>query len=315
MTTELKELKGITYGALNIRGLLHNVDDITILLEDTKLDILLLQETLLCPSIDSTLLEIPAYTLYRADRTNESGKRGGGGLAAYVSSRYIVSHLTEYNTCSPSIESMWLKLSLPSTRDTFIGNVYRAPDGSVATAIENIENQIISVAEHNTPDVIMGDLNIDLCKNNSDTRKLKSMTNRMALSQLIDKPTRITNTSRTCIDHIYINNESFNTQSGVIDLGLSDHCLVYTSRKRLKFKQPVTYIIGRSYRRFDETLFNLDVCKESWVNVYHCQDPDQAANIFTDTLLEIAERHAPHKKLKIRQGQARWVTSGFHKFN
>ena len=57
MTSELKELKGITYRSLNIRGLLRSVDDISILLEETKLDILLLQETLLCPSIDSSLLE------------------------------------------------------------------------------------------------------------------------------------------------------------------------------------------------------------------------------------------------------------------
>ena len=76
MSIELKNLKGITFGSLNTRGLLHNVDDIAVLLEDSKLDILLLQETFLCPSIDNSLLDIPAYTLYRANRTADSGKKG-----------------------------------------------------------------------------------------------------------------------------------------------------------------------------------------------------------------------------------------------
>ena len=84
--SELSELKGITFGSLNIRCIIISIDELKIILEKSKLDILLLQETLLCPSIDSSLLYVPNYTFYRADCTANSGKKGGGGLAAFVSS-------------------------------------------------------------------------------------------------------------------------------------------------------------------------------------------------------------------------------------
>ena len=81
---ELAGVKGITFGSLNIRGLLKSVDELTVFLKQMKVDVLLVQETLLSDSIDSALLAIPDYNLYRFDRQSTSGKRGGGGLAVYT---------------------------------------------------------------------------------------------------------------------------------------------------------------------------------------------------------------------------------------
>ena len=52
-----------------------------------------------------------------------------------------------------------------------------------------------------------------------------------ALEQIITRPTRVTDQTATLIDHIYTNSPNNVSQSGVIDLGLSDHDLIYCTRK------------------------------------------------------------------------------------
>ena len=52
-----------------------------------------------------------------------------------------------------------------------------------------------------------------------------------SLEQIITKPTRITDQTATLIDHILTNSPDKVSQSGIIDLGLSDHDLIYSTRK------------------------------------------------------------------------------------
>ena len=57
-----------------------------------------------------------------------------------------------------------------------------------------------------------------------------------SLHQLIKVPTRITSQSATLIDHILTNSPENVSQSGVIDIGLSDHQLIFCTRKLHKYR-------------------------------------------------------------------------------
>ena len=52
-----------------------------------------------------------------------------------------------------------------------------------------------------------------------------------SLSQIIESPTRITSNSSSLIAHVLINSCEKNTNSGVIDLSLSDHHLIFCTKK------------------------------------------------------------------------------------
>ena len=52
---------------------------------------------------------------------------------------------------------------------------------------------------------ILGDLNIDLCENQTDWN---AITTQIGLEQLINEPTRETTSSSKIIDHIYTNTKS-----------------------------------------------------------------------------------------------------------
>ena len=82
------------------------------------------------------------------------------------------------------------------------------------------------------------------------------------------EPTRITDKSKTLIDHILVNNPTMVKNTEVIDFaGASDHCLVFLSYmvKRPKFKQKT--IKRRDFRNFNEVKFNEDIDNVNWENV------------------------------------------------
>ena len=74
-------------------------------------------------------------------------------------------------------------------------------------------------------------------KNNTPlTKPYKEIFSLYGLKQLIESPTRITVTTSTLIDHILTNSHEKVSQSGVIDVSLSDHQIIFCTRKIYKQK-------------------------------------------------------------------------------
>ena len=76
----LKNLKGVVFAHLNIRNIINKLDSVRLLLTWDDIDVLVIGETFLNPSIEDVELQIPGYYFYRADRTEGWGKLLGGGL-------------------------------------------------------------------------------------------------------------------------------------------------------------------------------------------------------------------------------------------
>ena len=51
------------------------------------------------------------------------------------------------------------------------------------------------------------------------------------VTQIINDATRITETSSSLLDHILTNSKERISQSGIIDIGISDHQMIYCTRK------------------------------------------------------------------------------------
>ena len=58
----------------------------------------------------------------------------------------------------------------------------------------------------------------------------------MKLTQLVAKPTRVTDRSQTLIDHTLTNRLELYNTSGVVEVGISDHAVVFAVRKKAKPK-------------------------------------------------------------------------------
>ena len=78
-------------------------------------------------------------------------------------------------------------------------------------------------------------MNICLNKNKSNLcNNYEKLLRLFGCKQIIEKPTRITETCSSLLDHIITNNSDKIYQSGVLDIGLSDHLITFCSRKIIR---------------------------------------------------------------------------------
>ena len=87
------------------------------------------------------------------------------------------------------------------------------------------------------------------------------------LSQLITESTHVTPASKTLIDLCVTNSPEKVTNSGVIHLGISDHSLVFLSRKTEYCRIGPRVIETRQFKHFNRGKFLSDRNQLPWANV------------------------------------------------
>ena len=158
----------------------------------------------------------------------------------------------------------------------------------------------------------MGDLNCDVSKFPPDahTRRLQFLSCVYQLEQLINEPTRVTRTSATLIDLIFTNKKENIVKSGVIHLGISDHSLIFAVRKFFtpKSRQNVRYV--RNFKNFNATDFLNDLSQMPWENVAQYENPNSCWQLYIwkSFYLQILDRHAPFRCMRIRGNSLPWIT-------
>ena len=119
------------------------------------------------------------------------------------------------------------------------------------------EDNLITALAESKETIITSDINCDYLKRN-DNLELKEIFSSNGFSQLVDKPTRITEHSKTLIDVIQSTSPETIARVEVIPLGLSDHDMVGCVRKLNHHKFPPKLIKCRNYSRYNPN----DMCSE-----------------------------------------------------
>ena len=124
---------------------------------------------------------------------------------------------------------------------------------------------------------------------------------------MIKHPTRVTRDTTTLIDHILTNSEEKISQSGVIDYGISDHNIIYCTRKIIKNKTGGQKIKQfRSFKNYSAELFEGALTDIDFPNYEQFTDIDAAYADFISKLTEVIERIAPMKQTKIKNNTQEW---------
>ena len=131
------------------------------------------------------------------------------------------------------------------------------------------------------------------------------------MDQLISSPTCVTVTTSTTIDHIWCNNPTQYSHRGTLELGLSDHSLVFICRKKVKPSKVKERIFIRNYRTFNPASFAEDVRDCDWSDVYNAPTLEEAVSMFNFVLAEIINNNLPWKMIRTRVSTAPWVNSEF----
>eukprot|EP00112_Aurelia_sp_Birch-Aquarium-sp1_P014094 Seg3016.2 transcript_id=Seg3016.2/GoldUCD/mRNA.D3Y31 product="hypothetical protein" protein_id=Seg3016.2/GoldUCD/D3Y31 len=119
LRTKLKG-HGIKVAHINIRGLLSKMDDVTILLQESRLDILVITESHLDKSVGDNVIKIDGYGLKRYDRDKH-----GGGCLIYFNECLEITPIEWIDNLGT--ESVWMDLYVHS-QHYLIAGIYRPPN-------------------------------------------------------------------------------------------------------------------------------------------------------------------------------------------
>ena len=156
----------------------------------------------------------------------------------------------------------------------------------------------------------MGDMNINfLDTRNPNTKALKSLMQTYGLLQVVQEPTRYSkNNNPTLIDLIFTNCDKI-ADKGTKNLNLSDHELVFVTKKKLKNTKCSTSFTGRSYRNYNKEEFCDLLIDRDWTDFFRIQDPDRAWSYLEKIIADVLDYMCPIKDIKIKQTKEPWMSN------
>ena len=305
---------------LNIRGLLSHQKELSQLLQDleiknSKIDFVLLCETHLT-RFTSNLVNIPGYILIN---NNRHTKKGGGTAVLVKEGIPFTTRSDIAQFYEQELESSYIEITVKNGKHFIIGSLYRAPNTNPSRLIEHIsEVNSKRKSESGTKELILGmDHNMDLLKSEAHTQTSKFLEtlHDENLFPAITRPSRITQTSATLIDNVFLSEILYRQfDSALLIRDISDHLplLVLIKQTKLMDKTPIEFKSRKLNKdkitRIKNILFNTD-----WNVHLSNMDCNTNFNIFCDHLNAVMETVAPLVVVKItgkRRFVEPWMTTG-----
>eukprot|EP00794_Sanderia_malayensis_P001606 gene1606-1777_t len=133
------------------------------------------------------------------------------------------------------------------------------------------------------------------------------------LDCLITEPTRCTDLSQTLIDVILTNKPEYFEMSGQLDMGMSDHNIVYGLMNKKIKQYPRKVISFRSRKHLDEEKLKKDLEEVPWHVGSIFDSIDDQYYFWNKMVTEIINQHLPIKKMRVRAKDAPYMTSEWKK--
>ena len=299
--------RGMAIASLNINGLRSHHDEIKLLLNDQGILILALNETKLDASVPKELSATSIYQQKRLDRTCN-----GGGVSIYV--RDSIKMTPRDDVPSHGLELLCVEISPPKSKPFLVVTWYRPPSDPV-DSFDKLEKALAFLDKEGKEIILLGDTNCDLAKKSTDqpldnnAKRISSLYELFSFKQLIEEPTRVTLDTATLIDHVATTCPRNILKSGVHEVSLSDHYMVYCIRK---FDGAVEKghkkIKTRKMKSFNEEAFLADVSEICWEQMLtETDDIKLLVNHWSEMFSSIIEKHAPLSEMRVSEKYCPWI--------
>ena len=272
-----------------------------------KYSIFGISETWLDTSDDNSLLCIPGYqNPIRRDITGHQGS-----VMVYILNEIPARHRPDLDPTDSQI--ICTELQLHGVK-VLISNVYRPPHKDMVDFCLDMESIIDKSAECQKH-IFIGDTNgrnSDFWEFDHSTlegRALKSWIDTSGFDQLINEPTRIVNESKSCIDHVFTNDQSLFSEVGVRPNIASDHCPIFAMLNYKIYKPRAYKRWVWDYKNGDFEKFKLMLLDAPWYLCYNSSDVNVTVENWMKMFTTIAEACVPHYEATIRPGDKGFMNS------
>jgi len=295
---------------LNIRSLKKHFDDLSVVLHSINihnLDLIILSETW---GYSEYGMHIPNYQCY----FNNSRLNKSDGLVIYINEKIIhtVSHIKDNNFVFTVI-----KLCIKGKTISIL-TVYRSPSTNITDFTQSLESNI---RDHINGDlcVFLGDINIDLLSENDiRTVEYQNSLASQGFEACHRKPTRATDVSDTCIDHIFVRinkqlKQKINLNTVILQTTITDH---YSTILAVSYedKNRRQETLSQTITKTDKTKLNTFLQNEGWQTVFLHDEPLSCVKVFYEILNKHVESSQRIIKITNKNRKLKpWITNGLVK--
>ena len=293
----------------NICGIKNKINELIVSILEIKPHIICFTEHHLCDTdLNSSFLPyIPNYKLAAIySRTILKG----GSVCIYVLDSFDYTHVDLHKHCKEQdLEIVAIKIKWHMT-SFIIFCIYRAPSGNLDYFYEQLE--IYSELCLKSEIILCGDYNIDFSDNNYKKTQLVNFLSSYNLSGTVHFPTRITPTSSSIIDNMFISKQHNCSVTPYIN-GLSDHdgqlLLLRDLKKSNQQQKKYRYKRIINDRTISNFQFNLSL--EEWREIFEDIDVNCMYNKFLNIYLKKFNLCFPYQRKHTNTNTTNlWITKG-----
>ena len=313
--------------------LVNKMPEIKTIIDQHHPHILGLSEANLLDTHDKKLAEITDYNLHES--LTISNPLLKSSRIVVFTHKDLIAKLRP-DLMSQSYSSIWLEVGLPHHKKFLVCQTYREwqflnqnGDKSSSTIPEQLSrwlsflDQWEKALDTGMEVICLGDMNLNHCNwtdsnlpHSNQSYKLRELTSALfsriiplGVAQLVSGTTRhFPGQIATGLDHYYTNRPDKTSPVQKFHNGGSDHMLIGATRYSRSIKSSPKYIRKRCYKGFNTDLFIQNVRQISWLDVYLCDDVDQAVHLLSKHVTDILDKAAPMKAIQIRTNYAPWIS-------
>ena len=261
-------------------------------------------------------VNLPGYTILSKEQIGKNG----GGIAVIIANKYKCRERPDMEITS-KFEHLVVEIKTQSSSIVVI-SAYRPPNADAKLFVQEYRKLIASIStkiNNNAPIVIGIDHNMDFLKSNVHqlTQDFIEMNIDSGLIPVISRPTRITKSSATLIDNIFISQQlTDDYQCGLLIEDLSDHLPCLLSVERLNpDTNGYNTVLSRKLTSTKMTNIKHDLAAIDWSDLLSTKSCQANYDLFETTLTNILDKHAP-VLLKTQREKGKpepWITKGLCK--
>ena len=215
---------------------------------------------------------------------------------------------------SEGLELLCVEISPPKSKSFLVVAWYRPPSDPV-DSFNKLEKVLAFLDKDGNEIILLGDTNCDLTKKSTDhtldnnAKHISSLYELFSFKQLIEEPTRVTLHTATVIDHVATTCPRNILSSGVLEVSLSDHYMVYCIRKfNGAVEKGHKKIKTRKMKSFNEEAFLADVSGISSEQMLtDADDINLLVNYWSDMFSKTIEKHAPSIEMRVSEKYCPWI--------
>ena len=304
---------------LNIASLQRHIDELRsfLTLLNHPFDIIAITETRLHAQATLVDVNIDGYDFIHKETSTQNG-----GVALFIKSCHEFEPLNHFSVSLENIcETVFVEVKDKSKKKIVIGCIYRHHTPISDFSSEFLEKTLQKITKSKKTCVLLGDFNIDLIKydSNQGVSNFYDNISSHGFRPLILQPSRVTATSATLIDNIFINDLSCISKGGNITSSISDHFLQLSQidlfNKEFTFDKNKKSL--RNWRIFNKREFDDELGNIRWENIIKPEsNTEVSCSLFLTKTTKLLDEMAPFRKLtrkEIELQQKPWITQGILK--